>query len=175
MRAAKTDEVRHAIPGRNRSLIIPREHGAWGILLIPLFTGACAGLLDGGRSEGLAPFTMAALCLFWLRTPVENPALHCVRCGLDMITATGRLTPFWKVRVGVHVGPVIAGVVGHRKYQYDVWGDTVNLAARMEAAARALDEAASAYSVNVPISIIGESFQRWQREFDTAKAIYKRD
>src|SRR5947208_7234397 len=72
MRAAKTDEVRHAIPGRNRSLIIPREHGAWGILLIPLFTGACAGLLDGGRSEGLAPFTMAALCLFWLRTPVES-------------------------------------------------------------------------------------------------------
>jgi adenylate cyclase len=75
------------------------------------------------------------MCTIGLRTPVENPALHCVRCGLDMITATGRLTPFWKVRVGVHVGPVIAGVVGHRKYQYDVWGDTVNLAARMEAAA----------------------------------------
>lgn len=35
----------------------------------------------------------------------------------------------------MHVGPVIAGVVGRRKYQYDVWGDTVNLAARMEAAA----------------------------------------
>ena len=31
---------------------------------------------------------------------------------------------------------MIAGVVGHRKYQYDVWGDTVNLAARMEAAAQ---------------------------------------
>ena len=39
------------------------------------------------------------------------------------------------MRVGVHVGPVIAGVVGRRKYQYDVWGDTVNLAARMQAAA----------------------------------------
>jgi len=37
--------------------------------------------------------------------------------------------------VGVHAGPVIAGVVGHRKYQYDVWGDTVNLASRMEEAA----------------------------------------
>jgi hypothetical protein len=72
MWAAKTDEVRHAIPGRNRSLIIPREHGAWGILLIPLFTGACAGLLAGGRSESLAPFTLAALSLFWLRTPVES-------------------------------------------------------------------------------------------------------
>jgi len=70
-----------------------------------------------------------------LRTPVANPALSCVRSGLEMIAAAGRIPPFWNVRVGVHVGPVIAGVVGHRKYQYDVWGDTVNLAARMEGAA----------------------------------------
>jgi class 3 adenylate cyclase len=53
-----------------------------------------------------------------------------------MIAAACLLPPYWQVRVGVHVGPVIAGVVGHRKYQYDVWGDTVNLAARMEEAAR---------------------------------------
>jgi class 3 adenylate cyclase/CheY-like chemotaxis protein len=70
-----------------------------------------------------------------LRNPVPNPALNCVRCGFDMIAAAQRLPPYWQVRVGVHVGSVIAGVVGHRKYQYDVWGDTVNLAARMEKAA----------------------------------------
>jgi class 3 adenylate cyclase len=40
------------------------------------------------------------------------------------------------VRVGVHIGPVIAGIVGRRKYQYDLWGDTVNLAARMVEAAK---------------------------------------
>jgi class 3 adenylate cyclase len=67
-----------------------------------------------------------------LRTTVINPALTCVQCGWDMIAAARRLPPHWQARVGVHVGPVIAGVVGHRKYQYDVWGDTVNLAARME-------------------------------------------
>jgi class 3 adenylate cyclase len=71
-----------------------------------------------------------------LGAPVENPALNCVQCGQAMIKAARRLPPYWKVRVGVHVGPVIAGVVGRRKYQYDVWGDTVNLAARMEAAAQ---------------------------------------
>jgi adenylate cyclase len=70
-----------------------------------------------------------------LGTPAPNPALDCVRCGLDMIAAARRLPPHWQVRVGVHVGPVIAGVVGSRKYQYDVWGDTVNLAARMVEAA----------------------------------------
>jgi adenylate cyclase len=70
-----------------------------------------------------------------LRTPAPNPALDCVRCGLEMIAAAQRLPPHWQVRVGVHVGPVIAGVVGRRKYQYDLWGDTVNLAARMEEAA----------------------------------------
>jgi class 3 adenylate cyclase len=51
------------------------------------------------------------------------------------VAAARASPPHWEVRVGVHVGPVIAGVVGRRKYQYDVWGDTVNLAARMEQAA----------------------------------------
>ena len=57
---------------RERSLIVPREHGAWGILLIPLVTGAAVGLGSGGSGWGLAPFTLAALALFWLRTPVES-------------------------------------------------------------------------------------------------------
>lgn len=71
-----------------------------------------------------------------LLTPAENPAMNCVRCGLAMIAAARELPPNWQVRVGVHPGPVIAGVVGHRKYQYDVWGDTVNIASRMESAAQ---------------------------------------
>jgi class 3 adenylate cyclase len=72
-----------------------------------------------------------------LLAPVATPALYCARCGLDMIAAARSLPPHWEVRVGVHVGPVMAGVVGHRKYQYDVWGDTVNTAARMEEAGEA--------------------------------------
>jgi class 3 adenylate cyclase len=40
--------------------------------------------------------------------------------------------PFFEARIGIHVGPIIAGVVGLKKFAYDIWGDTVNVASRME-------------------------------------------
>ncbi|MBL8920386.1 MAG: response regulator [Myxococcaceae bacterium] len=68
--------------------------------------------------------------------PLPSPVLSCVRAAHEMVRAVRALEVGWDVRVGVHIGPVVAGVVGHKQYQFDVWGDTVNLAARVEQHAR---------------------------------------
>ena len=67
---------------------------------------------------------------------VPDPVLRAVRCGLGMVEAAHALPAHWDVRVGIHVGPVTAGVVGHRQYLFDIWGDTVNTAARVESNGR---------------------------------------
>ena len=67
-----SDAVRSALQARRRALFVPREHGAWGLLLIPLFTGIVAGFASEHRIWPLLLFTVAALSLFWLRTPVES-------------------------------------------------------------------------------------------------------
>jgi YwiC-like protein len=57
---------------RRRALIVPREHGAWGLLLVPMITGAGVGFRACSPIFPLILLTMAALALFWLRTPFES-------------------------------------------------------------------------------------------------------
>ena len=57
---------------RRRALIVPREHGAWGLLLVPLATGAAIGLRNGTRVFPLLLLLIVALALFWLRAPLES-------------------------------------------------------------------------------------------------------
>ena len=70
--AAHANQI-NALPGQRISdLIAPREHGAWGLLFVPLVTGGAVGLLAGGDVAPLIAFTVAALGLFWIRTPLES-------------------------------------------------------------------------------------------------------
>jgi class 3 adenylate cyclase len=70
-----------------------------------------------------------------LPEPIDDHAARVVDLGLAMIEAAshegGRMAGL-QLRVGVHSGPVIGGVIGSRKFAFDVWGETVNVASRLE-------------------------------------------
>ena len=73
-------------------------------------------------------------------TPRTGHARTAASLALDMVAAAGRLksrlpVPF-PIRIGLHSGPVMAGIIGTRRFAYDVWGDTVNIASRIEGASK---------------------------------------
>lgn len=80
----------------------------------------------------------AYMAVCGLPHPVENHAERMVRMAIRMVHicrehALEHRVPF-RLRIGINSGPVVAGVIGKSKYIYDLWGDTVNLASRMESA-----------------------------------------
>lgn len=70
-----------------------------------------------------------------LLTPNANPVRACVEFGRDQLAVLRSIAPDWSLRVGIHFGPVVAGILGKRQFSFDLWGDTVNVAARMESVA----------------------------------------
>lgn len=82
----------------------------------------------------------AYMCAGGIPSDNKANAIHVVKAALEIQVeleniANDRKTqnlPFFETRIGIHTGPVVAGIVGIKKFAFDIWGDTVNIAARLE-------------------------------------------
>jgi len=130
---------------RRRALVVPREHGAWGMLLVPLLTGAVVGLADGGRVVPVLLLTTGVLTLFWLRTPLESwfgasavraqtlaerRLVHSVTLPLAAITMASLGVLLWRGRSGELAG---IGIIAGAAFVVQVFLKKMGRATRMAA------------------------------------------
>ncbi len=104
----------------------------------------------------------AYMCAGGLPTPDSAHPIGMVNAALEMqqfledrkMERAAQGLPYFEARIGIHTGPIIAGVVGLKKFAYDIWGDTVNIAARLESK-----------SETGKVNISGTTFELINREF----------
>ena len=97
-------------------------------------------IVAGCGLEKIKTIGDAYMCAGGLPEPNNTHALDMVRAAVEMqrtmrelgIKKAAEGKPFFEMRIGINTGPVVAGVVGSHKFAYDIWGDTVNTAARLE-------------------------------------------
>ena len=110
-------------------------------------------IIDSCGIEKIKTIGDAYMIAGGLPKPLPDHAERCVDAALKMLAyldernKTSALK--WNMRAGIHSGAVIAGVVGKRKFTYDVWGDTVNIASRMESAGEPGRVNVSAYTYDL--------------------------
>jgi class 3 adenylate cyclase len=137
---------------RNIGTVIPRRYNEVAVLFCDVvnFTSYCdkhapeevvsrldalfvalEGVAAAYGLEKIKTIGDAFMAASGLLKEAKDPLESAVLCGLQMAATSIDAQLDWEVRVGVHIGPVVAGIVGQERYQFDIWGDTVNIAARM--------------------------------------------
>lgn len=97
-------------------------------------------IIDKYNLEKIKTIGDAYMCAGGIPAANETNPVDIVHAGLEIKEYMENLKKeredsgrdYWELRIGIHTGPVIAGVVGKNKFAYDIWGDAVNTASRME-------------------------------------------
>jgi class 3 adenylate cyclase len=117
------------------------------------------GLADRHRLEKIKTIGDAYMVVGGLTPDVTDHAVRVADMALEMIEGLEQAQERWgedvNIRVGMHTGPAVAGVIGVKKFIYDVWGDTVNMASRMES-----------HGVPGRIQVSDHTFERLRDTFD---------
>ncbi|VTS06004.1 adenylate/guanylate cyclase domain-containing protein [Tuwongella immobilis] len=103
--------------------------------VVPLLKNIVAEFERAALSVGVQKIKTvgdAFVAVAGLLAPVRNPVRACVEFGEKMLAIAQQLPPHWQLRIGIHCGSLVAGLLGTRYDLFDVWGDTVNTAARIE-------------------------------------------
>jgi adenylate cyclase len=151
----RIDQLLHAIfppevviELKETSAIRPRRYERVGVLFLDVagFTAYCASVRDRpedvvnslqqhflaferiARKHGVQKIKTigdAFMCTAGLLRDDGQPVQSLIRCGLEMIESARTISPPWEVRIGIHVGPVVAGVIGETQYSFS--GETLSI------------------------------------------------
>lgn len=97
-------------------------------------------LMEKYHLEKLKTIGDSYMCAGGIPQKNHTHPIDCVLAAMEIQAYMRRLKndklskneDYWELRLGIHTGPLVAGIIGDKKFSYDVWGDTVNIASRME-------------------------------------------